>query len=70
MRVSPSFSTEQSIYVLPSRIRPAISAVIAYVENVISAGTVKCFNPVRGFGFIQPDDGSPPLGGTEASAEV
>jgi CspA family cold shock protein len=38
-------------------IRPAILQVVTR-EDVMPSGTVKWFNPARGFGFIQPSDGS------------
>ena len=28
------------------------------LENIMPTGTVKFFNPAKGFGFIQQDDGS------------
>nr|QIG99229.1 cold-shock protein [Bradyrhizobium sp. 6(2017)] len=31
--------------------------VTAKGESDVATGTVKCFNPVKGFGFIQPDNG-------------
>ncbi len=27
-------------------------------ENIMATGTVKWFNPTKGFGFIEPEDGS------------
>lgn len=29
-----------------------------YMEHSMAIGTVKWFNPAKGFGFIQPEDGS------------
>jgi cold shock protein len=29
-----------------------------YLEDIMSTGTVKFFNPAKGFGFIQQDDGT------------
>jgi len=26
-------------------------------ESIMAQGVVKCFNPTKGFGFIQPNDG-------------
>jgi CspA family cold shock protein len=39
-------------------IRPVIRQAIGTGEQVMPSGTVKWFNPARGFGFIEPADGS------------
>jgi CspA family cold shock protein len=34
-----------------------LSSAESYLEHIMANGTVKWFNPQKGFGFIQPQDG-------------
>ena len=36
----------------------ASRALFTYESNTMTTGTVKFFNAIRGFGFIEPEDGS------------
>ena len=36
----------------------ASRALLTYESKIMTIGTVKFFNAIRGFGFIEPEDGS------------
>ena len=36
----------------------AFRALLTYESKIMTTGTVKFFNAIRGFGFIEPEDGS------------
>ncbi len=36
----------------------AFRALFTYESKIMTTGTVKFFNAIRGFGFIEPEDGS------------
>ena len=46
--------TTQRLFVCRARLRAVLSSMM---EANMATGTVKWFNPTKGFGFIQPEDG-------------
>ncbi len=45
------------IFTIPGRCLRIAGSFFYLKVNIMATGTVKWFNPAKGFGFIQPEDG-------------